>query len=99
MVQQMQAGLWAHERFGGSSVISRGSIVGASMTARFWNRANSPPKLGGVPASTSEQAGWFELEPPRLVLSSFGRGTPPKLSTAFRNYGNVSASRLPTPPG
>src|SRR5438105_8385489 len=47
---------------------------------------NSPPKLGGVPASVSEQAGWFQSrmpatgllrEPPRLAA----RGTPPKFRT------------------
>src|SRR6476659_4513526 len=56
--------------------------------------SNSPPKLGGVPASLSEQAAWFQrqcfkttaLEPPRLATL----GTPPNLG------GELLA--LPLPP-
>ena len=49
--------------------------------------ANSPPKLGGVAASVSEQTGWFHsrvlqaiaTEPPRLA----SLGTPPNLGGEF----------------
>jgi hypothetical protein len=34
---------------------------------------NSPPKLGGVAASDSEQTGWFQSR----MLQEFGMGTTP----------------------
>jgi hypothetical protein len=46
-------------------------------------KQTSPPKLGGVPASLSEQAGWFQ----RRMFQEFGRGTTPALRAAPPNLG------------
>src|SRR5262245_14438684 len=52
------------------------------MTPRRRTDKSTPPKLGGVPASHREQAGWFR-NLPAAHLTSFGRGTPPNLGGEF----------------
>src|SRR5262249_10153702 len=60
----------------------------SALQIKWINSKTSPPKLGGVPASFSEQAGWFQSppfknsaqEPPHLAAL----GTPPNLGGEFR---------------
>src|SRR5262245_3549069 len=52
------------------------AAVAAIAVHRNWRLSillNSPPKLGGVPASLSEQAGWFR----RHILHAFPFGNHP----------------------
>ena len=54
-------------------VADRGTVGAVYEAVNKLQAGNSPPKLGGVPASVSEQAGWFQSR----ILQDFGTGTTP----------------------
>ena len=54
-------------------------------------KQNSPPKLVAVPASLSEQAGWFQ----RCMFQEFGMGTTPALRATPPDLGGEFWNVIP----